>query len=198
MLPSLVHLRKSCDMGVGYDDTTLPDNVRTRLVTIEHKRPAPPPSLYQQNVYGILSITVQDGDGRHEMETPEPVWSHCFQAIATEAYMAVADLTEKADKVDQFHYRRQHLVAIPQNAPNLQPQQFIQSDYGFDLSFVRGVIAEATGNLAKGLTLLAVGAPYTSSGQGGYSDYLENEDVERRERAENRMPELSGDPSESY
>ena len=206
MLPSLVHLRES-------------RRTRTRLVTIEHERSQPKDSdTYTWwshepvKVYGILRITVSvEGGTPQDASYLEPVWSRCLQAAATEAYDVMADLAEAADDaesatqralnvnpdsdhqtpIDRFYYRRQHLVAIPENAPNLQPQEFMQRDYGSDLSFVRGVIAEATANLANGITLEEVSPPYMGAAQD--VDALDEEEDARYERARNRDPAVYND-----
>lgn len=206
MLPSLVRLRESRSM-------------RTRLVTIEHERSRPEDSdVYTWlrhepvKVYGTLRITVSvEGGTPQDASYLEPVWSSCLQAAATEAYDVMADLAEAADDVevatqqalgvtpnsdhlapiDRFYYRRQHLVAIPENAPNLQPQEFTQRDYGPRLSFVRGVIAEATANLANGITLEEVRPPYMGAAQD--VDALDEEEDARYERARNRDPAVYDD-----
>tara|TARA_Y100000389_G_scaffold86651_1_gene83336 strand:- start:879 stop:1562 length:684 start_codon:yes stop_codon:yes gene_type:complete len=212
MLPSLVHLRESQSTGVGYKRVR--PTIRERLVTIEHERSRqqtiemyPAGSNEPVQVYGTLRITVSEEKGTPQ-DAPylESVWSSCLQAAATEAYDVMADLAEaaneaesqmqKALKVDpnsnhltpleRFYYRRQHFVSIPANAPNLQPQQFTQRDFGPRLAFVRGVIAEATANLANGVTLEEVSPPYMGAAQD--VDAFDEEEEAHHKRARNTDP----------
>jgi hypothetical protein len=209
MLPSLVHLRESRSTSVGCDGAPPSKEVRTALVTIEHQR-SPPTHAYKNavGVYGSLRITVRAGKGSEHAGALrlEPVWANCFHAAAMDAYDVVADLATQATEaesemqkrlgifpavdhqtpIDRFYYRGHHLVAIPQNAPNLQPQEFLQRDYGPNLSFVRNVIDEATENLLKGVTLLEVSAPYDGAAQD--VDVLNEEMDARDERANNMEP----------
>lgn len=194
--------------GFGYDNNPLESEVRTRLVTIQHKRTPPTDSRRYVSwkndpvqVYGKLRITVSVEGGVPQDELYlEPVSLSCFRSAALEAYDVMADQAEKAyetdlanldidglSSIDLFDYRRQHLVAIPQGTPNLlQPQEFAQDDYGMDLSFARRVLDEALANLATGKTLVEINVPYMGDAQD--IDAMNEEDEEREMRAQNMSP----------
>ena len=88
---------------------------------------------------------------------------------------------------NRFYYLRRHLVVIPAGANNLNPQQFLQRDFGEDLTFARKVLYEALGNLSMGRTLVEVPKPYAGAAQDVGA--LNEEDEARRERARNLEPE---------
>ena len=157
MLPSLVHLRRSRTTGTLYG---LPENRRIAFVTIEHERRKPDDvKVYDENgqlipqlgdkVYGMLRIAVQ---AQTDL-TKEEAWQFqevslvCFRSAAIEAYDAVADVAKRQTEaeerahggrtpldyqspIDRFYYLRRHIVVIPEGANNLNPQQFIQRDFG--------------------------------------------------------------------
>jgi len=214
MLPSLVHLRRNRTTGTGYYG--LPDT-RLAFVTIEHERDKPPdvevrdaygqivPQLADK-VYGRLRIAVQaQADPTNEEAWQlEPVSLVCFRSAAIEAYDAVADVAKRQTEaeeqahggrtpldykspIDRFYYLRRHLVVIPAGANNLNPQQFLQRDFGEDLTFARKVLYEALGNLSMGRTLVEVPKPYDGAAQN--VDALDEEYEARRERARNLEPE---------
>lgn len=164
-------------------------------------------------VYGTLRIAVQAHANMHidEEWQLQPTPLRCFRTAAIEAYDAVADVairqTEAEDqahrekqaltgewpaldhesRIDHLYYLRRHLVVLPTGARNLQPQQFVQQDFGSNLSFARGVLYEQLGHLANGLTLLEVKKPYDGAAQD--VDALNEEYEAGLERARNREPQ---------
>ena len=214
MLPSLVHLRQSRTTGTLYG---LPENRRIAFVTIEHERRKPKDvKVYDENgqlipqlgdkVYGTLRIAVQ---AQADL-TNEEVWQFrevslvCFRSAAIEAYDAVADVAKRQAEaeeqahggrtplgyqspIDHFYYLRRHVVVIPQGANNLNPQQFLQRDFGNDLTFARNVLYESLGNLSMGRTLVEVLKFYDGAAQD--VNALNEEAEARRARAQNLEPE---------
>ena len=183
---------------LGPDEDLRHSDVSTRLVTIEHTRhlPVSGPSVEWQSepqeVYGTLSITVSEKMGvSQDKDYVEPVRLSCLRIAALEAYDVMADQAEQASEIDSFYYRRQHLVAFPKRTTNLlQPQVFIQEDYGGDLSWMRRVLDESLGNLVTGGTLKPFRPPYGGAAQD--VDAMEEEEEERESRRQNMDPVFYG------